>query len=59
VLTGVKFYDRAANARFFGTPRSPGPLYRVIQNAMDIAAASGQLHGSFTPRDLVNHSFLK
>jgi NitT/TauT family transport system substrate-binding protein len=59
VLTGVKFYDRAANARFFGTPGSPGPLYRVIQNAMDIAAASGQLRGTFTPRDLVNHSFVK
>jgi NitT/TauT family transport system substrate-binding protein len=59
VLTGVKFYDRAANARFFGTSRSPGPLYRVIQNAMDIAAASGQLRGTFTPRDLVNHSFVK
>jgi hypothetical protein len=31
----------------------------VIQNAMDIAAASGQLRGTFTPRDLVNHSFVK
>ena len=59
VLTGVRFYDRPANARFFGTPRNPGPLYKVIQNAMDIAAASGQLEGAFTPRDLVNHSFVK
>jgi NitT/TauT family transport system substrate-binding protein len=59
VLTGVRFYDRAANARFFGTPENPGPLYRVIQNAMDIAAASGQLRGAFAPRDLVNHSFMK
>ena len=59
VLTGVRFYDRPANARFFGTPRNPGPLYKVIQNAMDIAAASGQLGGAFTPRDLVDHSFVE
>jgi NitT/TauT family transport system substrate-binding protein len=59
VLTGVRFYDRPANARFFGTPGNPGPLYRVIQNAMDIAAASGRLRGAFAPRDLVNHSFVK
>ena len=59
VLTGVRFYDKRENARFFGTPRDPGALYRMIQNAMDIAAASGQLRGSVAAADLVNHAFVK
>ena len=59
VLTGVKFYDRPANVRFFGTPQNPGPLYRVVQNALDITGGLGQPPGQVTPRDLVNHSFVK
>ena len=59
VLTGVRFYDQPSNTRFFGTPRNPGALYKVIENAMAIAAASGQLQGAFTPRDLVNHAFVR
>jgi hypothetical protein len=59
VLTGVRFYNQPANARFFGTPQNPGALYKVIQNAIDIAGASGQLRGKFAVRDLVNHSFVK
>ena len=59
VLTGVRFYDQLSNTRFFGTPRILGALYKVIENAMAIAAASGQLRGAFTPRDLVNHAFVR
>jgi NitT/TauT family transport system substrate-binding protein len=59
VLTGVRFYDQPANVRFFGTPQTPGALYRVMQNAMDIASASGRLRGAFAPADLINHTFLK
>ena len=58
-LTGVRFYNNPANARFFGTPQNPGALYKVIQHAIDIAGASGQLRGTFSARDLVNHSFVK
>jgi NitT/TauT family transport system substrate-binding protein len=59
VLTGVRFYNQPANVRFFGTPQNPGALYKVIQNAIDIAGASGQLRGKFVAGDLVNHSFVK
>jgi NitT/TauT family transport system substrate-binding protein len=59
VLTGVRFYNQPANVRFFGTPQNPGALYRVIQNAIDITGASGQLRGKFMAGDLVNHSFVK
>jgi NitT/TauT family transport system substrate-binding protein len=59
VLTGVRFYDRPANAKFFGTPQSPGPLYKVIQNAIDLASASGQLRGKVAAGDLVSHTFVK
>jgi NitT/TauT family transport system substrate-binding protein len=58
-LTGVRFYSKPANARFFGTPQNPGALYKVIQHAIDIAGVSGQLRGTFSARDLVNHSFVK
>jgi NitT/TauT family transport system substrate-binding protein len=59
ILTGARFYDQPANARFFGTPQKPGPLYRVIQNTMDIASASGRPGGAVAPADLINHTFLK
>ena len=59
VLTGVKFYDRAANVKFFGTPQKPGALYRVVQNALDVTRELGALPVQVTPRDLVNHSFVK
>jgi NitT/TauT family transport system substrate-binding protein len=59
MLTGVRFYDQPANTRFFGTPQQPGPLYRTIQNAMDIASASARLRGTFAPADLVTHAFVK
>jgi NitT/TauT family transport system substrate-binding protein len=58
-LTGVRFYNKPANARFFGTPQNPGALYKVIQHAIDIAGVSGRLRGTFSARDLVNHSFVK
>ncbi len=59
VLTGVRFYDRPANARFFGTPQQPGPLYKVVQNALDITGRLGNLQVKVAPKDLVNHSFAK
>ncbi len=59
VLTGVRFYNRPENVKFFGTPRKPGPLYRVVQNALDITGGFGNLQLKVAPKDLVNHSFVK
>jgi NitT/TauT family transport system substrate-binding protein len=58
-LTGVRFYDRAANARFFGTAREPGALHKVVQDALDVWSGLGRLQGRFAPKDLVNHSFVR
>ena len=59
VLTGVKFYNQAANVKFFGTPQKPGDLYKVVGNALDIWGGFGKLQGKFAPKDLINHSFVK
>jgi NitT/TauT family transport system substrate-binding protein len=59
VLTGVKFYNQAGNVKFFGSAQKPGDLYKVVQNALDIWGGFGKLQGKFTPKDLVNHSFVK
>ena len=59
VLTGVRFYNRPANVKFFGTPQKPGPLYKVVQNALDITGGLGNLRVKVAPKDLVNHSFVK
>jgi NitT/TauT family transport system substrate-binding protein len=59
VLSGVKFYNQAANVKFFGTPQMPGDLYKVVQNALDIWGGFGKLQGKFTPKELINHSFVK
>jgi hypothetical protein len=55
----VKFYNQAANVKFFGTPDKPGDLYKVVQNSLDIWGGFGKLQGKFAPKDLINHSFVK
>ena len=45
VLTGVRFYNRPANVKFFGTPQKPGALYKVVQNALDITGGLGTPSG--------------
>jgi NitT/TauT family transport system substrate-binding protein len=59
VLTGVRFYNREANVKFFGTPQKPGALYGVVQNALDVTRGLGALPVKVAPSDLVNHSFVK
>jgi NitT/TauT family transport system substrate-binding protein len=59
-LSGVKFYNKDANVKFFGTPQKPGGLYTVVQNALDIWGGFGKLQPKgVTAKDLVNHSFVK
>ncbi len=58
-LGGVKFYDKQANARFFGTAQKPGDIVKVVQNALDIWGGFGKLQAkSVAAKDLVNHSFV-
>jgi NitT/TauT family transport system substrate-binding protein len=58
VLTGVRFYDQAANARFFGAPDRPGPIQAVIRDALDLVARPGAAR-SIAPDDLVTHAFVR
>ena len=58
-LSGVKFYNRAANVKFFGTAQKPGDLAKVAQNAIDIWGSFGKLQAKMTPKDLINYSFVK
>jgi NitT/TauT family transport system substrate-binding protein len=59
VLGGVRFYNQAANARFFGSADKPGDLYRVVQNAIDIWGGFGRLQTRMAPGELVSHRFVK
>ncbi|MBI4010772.1 MAG: ABC transporter substrate-binding protein [Candidatus Rokubacteria bacterium] len=58
-LSGVKFYNRDANVKFFGTPQKPGGLAKVVQNAIDIWGSFGKLQAKMAPKDLINYSFAK
>ena len=35
-VKGVKFFDKATNTAYFGTPDKPGSLYGIVQYAIDI-----------------------
>jgi NitT/TauT family transport system substrate-binding protein len=58
-LSGVKFYDRAGNVKFFGTAQKPGGLSTVVQNAIDIWGGFGKLQAKVMPKDLINYGFVK
>ncbi len=58
MLGGVRFYDAAANAAFFGTPARPGPLYDTVQAAIEIWSSRGMLRVAATPAELITDSYL-
>ena len=58
-LSGVKFYNQAGNVKFFGTAQQPGDMHKVVQNAIDIWGSFGKLQAKPTPKELINHSFVK
>jgi NitT/TauT family transport system substrate-binding protein len=59
-LSGVRFYNKEGNAKFFGTPQKPGDIYKVVNNAIEIWQSFGKLQPKgVTAKDLVNHSFVK
>jgi len=57
-LSGIKFYDEAANKAFFGTASNPGPLTNTVQQAIDIWGSHGKLQVKTTPAQLINYSFV-
>ena len=59
VLTGVKFYNKAGNTKFFGTAARPGDLTKVVQNALDVWGGFDKLQAKTTPKELINYSFVK
>jgi NitT/TauT family transport system substrate-binding protein len=59
-LTGIKFYNREANVRFFGTAASPGAIHQTVRNAIEIWEGFGKLQAKgVSPADLVSHQFVK
>jgi NitT/TauT family transport system substrate-binding protein len=58
-LMGIKFYNRDANVKFFGTPAKPGPIRQTVQNALDVWSAFGKLQVTVPATELINHSFVK
>jgi NitT/TauT family transport system substrate-binding protein len=59
-LSGVKFYNKDGNKKFFGTAEKPGDISKVVNNAIEIWQSFGKLQAKgVTAKDLVNHSFVK
>lgn len=57
-LSGIKFYDAAANKTFFGTKAQPGALANTVQQAIDIWSSHGKLQVKVTPADLIDYSYV-
>jgi NitT/TauT family transport system substrate-binding protein len=57
-LSGIKFYDAAANKTFFGTMAQPGALANTVQQAIDIWSSHGKLQVKVTPADLIDYSYV-
>jgi NitT/TauT family transport system substrate-binding protein len=57
-LGGIKFYDAAANKRFFGTQEHPGPLAQTIAQAIRIWGDQGKLQVKPDPLQIINFTFV-
>jgi NitT/TauT family transport system substrate-binding protein len=57
-LPGIKFYDAAANKKFFGTKAKPGPLYQTVEEAISVWSSHKKMQVKATPDDLINYSFV-
>lgn len=58
-LGGIKFYNRDANRKFFGTADAPGAIDKTVQNALDIWGGFGKLQVKVPAKDLINRSFVR
>jgi NitT/TauT family transport system substrate-binding protein len=57
-LSGIKFYNAAANKAFFGTAAKPGPLSNTIQQAIDIWSSHNKIQVKTTPADLIKYNYV-
>lgn len=57
-VKGVKFFDKATNTAYFGTPDKPGSLYGIVQYAIDIWGGLGRLQVSPKPADIITNAYL-
>jgi len=56
--TGVRFYGQKENKEYFGTPKSPGLLYKVTQRAADLWFELKFIKTKPKATDLIDGSFL-
>jgi NitT/TauT family transport system substrate-binding protein len=55
-MDGVRFYDKARNQAYFGTPENPGEIYQTMQHAIEVWSKLGQLaNPDLGPADLIAH----
>jgi len=57
-LTGIKFYDKAMNERFFGTAAKPGPITKTIDRAVELWYSEGRMKLRPDPVKLVDFGFV-
>jgi NitT/TauT family transport system substrate-binding protein len=56
---GVKYFDKATNAAYFGTPDKPGTLYGIVQYAIDIWGGLKRLQVTPKPEDIITKKYLE
>jgi NitT/TauT family transport system substrate-binding protein len=57
-VKGVKFFDAATNKAYFGTPKAPGRLYKIVQFAVDIWGGLGRLQVQPKPEEIITNTYL-
>ncbi len=57
-LTGVRYYDAAANRTYFGTKSAPGGVAKTAQFAIDFWSRLGKTQMKLKPSDIVDPSFV-
>lgn len=53
MLETIEWLDGDANREFFGTADQPGPIYEVMQEAIDVLSQMGELKMALTPADVI------
>jgi len=57
-LTGIRYYDAAANKAYFGTKGAPGEVSKTAQFAIDFWTRLGKTQMKLKPSDIIDPSFI-
>lgn len=57
-LSDIRWYDRAMNQAYFGTPEKPGPLYDLTAMAASFWKRQGLIEKEPDAKDLIDGAFL-